>query len=283
MINIKRWKVKTDKGYEMLLFYKTLEDAQARNPNCEIEKSDDYRYLEYIYKLLKLPHEIKYDYRGREILKYNIKHNTVYVRLFKEDDFYLDGLQYQEHKDGRFINPITWTMSTPQELYEEVFIQPISVARYSVRLYGQPKLPKPKELKGIEKAFSIDFLKNCSCQCFIKDNDLWIKHRDYFSRSIDKLEDSGTPLEYRIEKYGLSSKKSSGFIYNDCWGSVIGRNEAWLIIKDVVPHTAKCNEVELSTVIIDEFCKMERMSRYDLDENWGFFFEKISKELLKIN
>lgn len=263
----------------MLLFYKTFEDARCRHPNCEIEESDDYGYLEYINKLLKLPHEVKYDYRGREILIYKLKHNTVYVRLFKEDDFYLDGLQYQEYKSGRFIDPITWTMSTPQELYEDIFIQPITVERYSMRLYGQPKLPKPKELKGIDKAFSVNFLKNCSCQCFIKDNDLWIKHRDYFSQSIDKLEDLGTPLEYRIKKYGLDSKKSSGFVYNDVWGSVVGRNEAWLIIKDVIPQVVRCNERELSTVIIEEFCKMERMNKYDLDENWNFFFERISKEL----
>lgn len=267
----------------MQLFYKTLEEAQARNPNCEIEESNDYRYLEYIDKLLKLPHQVKYDYRGREILKYNIKHNTVYVRLFKADDFYLDGLEHKEYKAGRFINPITWTMSTPQELYDEVFIQPITVERYSMRFYGQPKLPKPKELKGIDKAFNVNFLKNCSCQCFIKDNDLWIKHRDYFSQPIDKPEDSGTPLEYRIKKYGINSKKSSGFVYADCWGAIVGRNEAWLIIKDVIPQVKRCNEVELSTVIIDEFCKMERMNKYDLDEYWQFFFENVAKELKNLN
>lgn len=282
MINIKRWRIKTNEGYEMQLFYKTLEEAQARNPNCEIEESNDYRYLEYIDKLLKLPHQVKYDYRGREILIYKIKYNTVYVRLFKVDDFYLDGLQYQEYKAGRFINPITWTMSTPQELYEEIFIQPITVERYSMRLYGQPKLPKPKELKGINKAFNINFFKNCSCQCFVKGNDLWIKHRDYFSQPIDKPEDSGTPLEYRIKKYGIDSKVNSGFVYNDCWGAIVGRNEAWIIIKDVIPQVNRCSERELSTVIIEEFCKMERMSKYDLDEYWHFFFENVAKELKNI-
>ena len=68
MINIKRWRIKTNKGYEMQLFYKTLEEAQARNPECEIEESNDYRYLEYIDKLLKLPHEVKYDYRAEKYL-----------------------------------------------------------------------------------------------------------------------------------------------------------------------------------------------------------------------
>lgn len=120
MIFIKRYEVKTNDGYTLLLFYKTLEEATSRNPNCEIKESDDYRYLEYVDKILNIPHKIKYDYRGREILIFNTGHSVIYVRLYKEDDLYLDGLQYQEYKLGSLIKPITWTISTPEKLYNEI-------------------------------------------------------------------------------------------------------------------------------------------------------------------
>lgn len=280
MIFIKRYEVKTNDGYTLLLFYKTLEEATSRNPNCEIKESDDYRYLEYVDKILNIPHKIKYDYRGREILIFNTGHSVIYVRLYKEDDLYLDGLQYQEYKLGSLIKPITWTISTPEKFYNEILsLNSINIERHSMRLYGQPKLAKPKELKGINRAFSIDFLKNCSCQCFIKDNDIWIKHRDYFSSSLVNEETLGTPLEYRVKYYGINSKKSSGFIYADCWGDIVLRNEAWLVIKNIIPIAKTYNEYELSRILVTEFCKLEHINKYYLDTAWEFFFENIAKEL----
>lgn len=264
----------------MLLYYKTLEEAKVRNPNCKVVESNDYDYLQYINKILEVPHRIKHDFKGREILIFNLKHSTLYVRLFKEDDLYLDCLEYQEHRKGMFIAPITWTLCTPEELYNNILhIKNIEIEKYSMRYYGQPKLTKPKELKGINRAFSVNFLKNCSCQCFIKDNDIWIKHSDYFSSSLKDSNTFGTPLEYRIKYYGLSSKKRSGFVYNDCWGDIVLRNEAWLVIRNIIPLAKRYNENELYENVISEFCKLEHLNKYDLDETWEFSFENVVKNL----
>ncbi len=105
---------------------------------------------------------------------------------------------------------------------------------YSMRFYGQPKLSKPKELRGIKQAFSVDYVPGkCKCQVFVKGNDVWVKHRDYFSNPMPILaEDLGTPLSYRAEKY-LGKKIFEKFAYADTWGSIILRNEAWLVIKNL--------------------------------------------------
>lgn len=114
--------------------------------------------------------------------------------------------------------------------------EPIKYIEYSVRHYGQPKLKKPKELNKIKSQFSVDYIpKHCKCQCFIKENDVWVKHRDYFSSCMkEKPEDFGTPLEYRIRKYLGKNKKNKMDSYPDCWGGIVLRNEAWLCIKNLM-------------------------------------------------
>ena len=111
---------------------------------------------------------------------------------------------------------------------------PIKFIVYSTRLYGQPKLSKPKELKGIKQSFSVDYIpKKCKCQVFIKDDDVWVKHRDYFSSPMRvAFEDIGMPLSYKVKKY-LGQKKAEKFAYPDSWGDIILRNEAWLAIKNL--------------------------------------------------
>lgn len=63
----------------------------------------------------------------------------------------------------------------------------------SDRIYGEPKLKKPKELSNIKQSGTISFCRNkCKCPYFIKGNDIYIKHRDYFSKSFEPpMEDMG--------------------------------------------------------------------------------------------
>ncbi len=121
---------------------------------------------------------------------------------------------------------------TPKPLQE-----PIQYIEYSVRYYGQPKLKKPKELKNIKSQFSVDYIhKHCKCQIFIRDNDVWIKHRDYFSPCMPETdEDFGTPLVCRMEKYMKKTRKKE-FVYPDCWSSIVLRNEAWICLKNLMIH-----------------------------------------------
>lgn len=282
---MKRWEVVTSDGYRLELFFNTYEEVKLLYPNCDIVESDNYEYLDYITKIKDKAINSKVDYKGRDILELNIPNGKVYIRLFKED-IYLDGLSYQIWNYNRLYNPITWTMSNPKDFYKKYLVdnENVNYKIYSFRKYGQPKLSKPKELKGIDQVFSIDYIpKHCKCQCFIKDNDLYIKHRDYFSESLRKPEDIGTPLEYRIKKYGINSKKNSGFVYNDCWGDIVLRNEAWIVIENIISQAKRVNEQELTREITKKFadCKHHRMQWNDIGSTWVLFWSNLVHELYK--
>lgn len=92
----------------------------------------------------------------------------------------------------------------------------------SSRRYGEPKLEKPKELKGIKQSGGAMFGPKCKCPVFVTESSVYVKHRDWFSRSISIPE---------AVNRGIISKQKSKFIYNDNFGSVVLRNEAWLKIE----------------------------------------------------
>lgn len=154
-----------------------------------------------------------------------------YVYFWRGNDGkYLDGLQYISHGD------ILWSWSNPKEFYDK-FVNGSHDLRFelvSFRNYGQPKLKKPAELKGIKQAFSIDYIpKKCKCSVFVNGDDVWIKHADYFSETMElPPEESGAPLDYLTQKY-VGSEKAKKFIYGDAWGSIVLRNEAWICLRNV--------------------------------------------------
>jgi hypothetical protein len=130
---------------------------------------------------------------------------------------------------------------------------------YSHRKYGQPKLIKPKELKGIKQSFSVDWIpKKCKCSCFIHDNNLYIKHRDFNS----------------VEIYGHDHEFKKKFVYNDTFGSAVLRGEAWLLLKDLVvdirnnifPPRLSVNLAEQTTGEVGNY-------------EWERFFDKIIREI----
>lgn len=90
----------------------------------------------------------------------------------------------------------------------------------SERSWGDPKLPKPKILKGIKQSGSAQFGK-CKCPVFFTEEKVYVKHRDWFSASIPIPE---------AERLGIIDKIKNKFIYNDNFGSVVLRDEAWLEI-----------------------------------------------------
>ena len=90
----------------------------------------------------------------------------------------------------------------------------------SSRRYGEPKLEKPKELKGIKQSGGAMFGPKCKCPVFVIESSMYVKHRDWFSRSISIPE---------AVNRGIISKQKNKFIYNDNFGSVVLRNEAWLL------------------------------------------------------
>ena len=289
--SMKKFNVLKDDRYMTFFFEDEERCKQVCGENTKILSEDtDYSFLEYIEKIYNTQHDTLYDCRNREVLKIQLSYGVVYARLFRQKSkkdstwLYLDNLEYQIWNNNRFINPITWSIATPKEFYE-TFLQNnnLEFIEYSFRKYGQPKLSKPKELKGIKQSFSVDFIpKKCTCQCFVKDNDLWIKHRDYFSEELDDDATFDKPLEYSIKHYGLNSKKGNKFVYPDCWGSIVLRNEAWIVFKNIIPQLKLQSEYELKYDMLKKFCNGIN-AKYDdfLIGDWDKFFEKVAKELNK--
>jgi hypothetical protein len=137
---------------------------------------------------------------------------------------------------------------------------------HSFRFYGEPKLSKPKELKGIKSLTSIDFIrKKCRCSIFVKDNDIWIHHRDLFSQCmIDDIEDIGTPLIHRLNKYNIKHKKTSTFIYDDNWGSIVLRNEGWLLVKGLINDLKNSHRINVKNKILCDMEDIFKLDRYEL-------------------
>lgn len=162
---------------------------------------------------------------------------------------------------------------------------PIRFEVYSLRQYGQPKLTKPRELKGIKQVMSIDYIaKKCRCPIFIKDDDVWIQHNDYFSESMKlPLEDIGMPLEYLAKKH-LNKDNRKKFIYPDAWGRIVLRNQAWLRIHNLLKQIHE-NRFQ-SDIIRDIREQQEKLHSFEeLDlccTDMERFWEKLVRELYKM-
>lgn len=104
----------------------------------------------------------------------------------------------------------------------------------SFRAFRQPKLKKPPELKGINRAFSVDYIpRKARCQIYIKEDDVFVKHVDYFSPMLHDPEMVGAPLDAKLSKY-LGKSRPPKFVYGDCWGAVVLKQEAWLKLSGLV-------------------------------------------------
>lgn len=95
----------------------------------------------------------------------------------------------------------------------------------SERRYGEPKLKMPKELKGIPKVGTVPFGAKCKCPVYITATHIYLKHRDYFSPCISLQQ---------AKAAGIIENWNPKFIYNDNFGGVVLRCEAWLCIPEIL-------------------------------------------------
>lgn len=130
------------------------------------------------------------------------------------------------------------------------------------RIYGDPKLRSLKQLHiDAEKIGSITFGK-CKCPVYKNRYRIYIKHRDWFSESIS--------IDEALE-YGIIEKKKNKFIYNDNFGSVVLRNEAWLEMKP-----EKGFKPELVEKMIQEIEYITGLKNHELhNADWTIFFEEL--------
>lgn len=297
-----RWILTIDeKGYQPKIYADTKEEAAKYFPSEKIIKIEPYTdktYLTYINLMRDKSYPIKVEKRKdgwREWRQRETSDFSIIIRFYRDsmddDCEYLDRVDYQVVSYGKLNFPVTFDITTVsdnlREVYEKYFSEPMICEIYSYRIYGEPKLEKPSELKGIKPSFSVSWLGDrAKFQCFIKDNDLWLKHRDFFSQSFrPPVEDIGAPLSVIISKYFPKIKeKHKKFIYDDAWGDVVLRNEAWIVFRNFAKVYPICKSHMVDS-LRRSFLRSDLLKSkgiYDLkDSEWNRFFENVIKEYRK--
>lgn len=205
------------------------------------------------------------------------------VKLHKDGDKFLPTCQYKRMVlyDKGYAPEFLWTITDTVQ-FVQTFINCAKTVLSIVqkRKYGEPKLTKPKELKGL-KGVSIDFIpKKCKFQYFEKDNDLYILCRDFFSPTFrPPIEDAGMPLSVIVKKYFGTEKHCKNFVYPDTWGSVVLRAEAWLRLSNykLINERSK-NHLECRTEFKKIFVNGLLQRGYIVRENdtyWQHFIENL--------
>lgn len=294
-----RWYVETPytQGKEPMMIYgNSIEKVKKLCPEAiSIIPCNDKSHLPYIKKIIEKSEFVgkgknKIGTEQRELYRYRADGATVYIKLSKclDDDEYYDIAQTQERDNGKCVIPITWELSTPKKTYEKYFTLDFSIQRIAYRKYGQPKLVKPKELKT-KQTFSAAWNKSCKCPVYIQGNDVYMKHRDYFSGTFNpQPQDFGAPTQFLLDKYFNGGKKVKSFVYPDCWSSIILRDEAWLIFQGLIPLLKREENPLIGTpsFLVDKLMKSDDIARRHLQgyisfqEEWEIFFEQLIKECL---
>lgn len=219
----------------------------------------------------------------REIYKGLYYKGIIYIELSKDslDDVYYDFALYQEYINNRISLPITKTMSNPKEVWNILSIKQPEYIIYSHRYYGEPKLQKPKELKNIKSIGNAEFIaKKCNPKVFVKNDDVYVQHTDYFSSMWRPPTDEkiDMPLSYYAKKY-FNKKRGEKFVYSDCWGSIVLRNEAWIQLKNVIPLIKTEDEYIFANTVI-KLQKGDKYSDLSLNEaetHWHQFWCSVYK------
>lgn len=284
-----RWIVKESDLPPFKWYADTIEGVWNQFPNAEVVMDSDRSYLEYIEKIKKHSVQpVRYDYNGREVYVIRMSGGSVVIKLSQDNDGYLDIAFYQVWNDKRSVDPVGFTLDSPKHVCELFIGELLTYDRVSYRQYGEPKLSKPKELKGVKQSFSSWYIPNkCKCPCFCSGNDLWIQHRDFFSFSWQPpQEDFGAPLSYNLDKY-FDHCKSEKFVYPDCWGDIVLRDEAWIVFKNVKSVAAHNNPNELAKIMLDMIIANDSIARQNLEGYWEFqihwerFFQDVCDKYMR--
>lgn len=225
-------------------------------------------------------------YRERDIYEcnyYNGKLTILFPRDLRDTpDEYYNFVEYIEHKKHEtVISPIMRTICQADDLYKMLERGTPKYIVYSHRFYGEPKLQKPKELKGIKSIGTAMYNEKCNPQVFVIGDDVWVKHTDYFSKTWQPPEDEkiGMPLDYYLKKY-FGKSKAAKFIYDDAWGSIILRNEAYVLLKGIVPVIESNNDHYVADAIVDMQKRSDKYCCYrnypELELEWHRFWESVS-------
>lgn len=254
---MKRFKVQTGDGHTLLLYYPTQEKAQESYPDAMVTEYTDQPHVKYIEQMLAAAEDCKMaERKGSTIylLRFNTSVGTCLALLHRDlsDGVWYDLCEYQLWKSGALVVPVTKTLSTPAEFCKQ-FLFPKS--EYAVLCMGG-KLSKPEEIRGVQKFASVSFERICQCQLFLKGNDLYIKHNDYFSetRPTGKI-DPRTHIEEMV-------------VYI-C--------HAWLRITNFVPLVKILNSAEISATVWPMIRNFHHWRADEYNMEWERFLEAVAK------
>ena len=290
---MKRWEV-TYCGKLFLLYADTMEEVKQQWGSCMDEGSNIKPWINNRHVNLVKEIKDKSEFVGNKLCNNQRDMREWYwakcfcgdvlIRFAYDtsDGEYYSCCEYQVWKYNRFINPITWTICDIEKFYNNIFaVDKMKYVEYSFRVYRLSKLSRPKELKGIKSIGSAEFIpKHCNTQIFIKDNDVWIKHTDYFSRlwRPPAGERIDMPLSYYLKKY-FNKTKTEKFIYADNWAGIVLRNEAWLKIENLIPMCKykEMNHLQVAREILELQKRVITGMSIPTENEWERYWENVVK------
>lgn len=212
----------------------------------------------------------------RETYEGNCFLGKIRIRLGKNllTGQYYQLVQYQVQAAEKFVVPILWKSCMTETFWNQILsVSPCRYEVYSSRIYRQPKLKKPKEISGINSFGSACYIrKHCSPKLYLSGNDLWLKHTDYFSSVFcPEQNEQGKSQNYYLEKY-FDKSKANKFTYTDNWGAIVLRNEAWIVIRELIPliYTELPN-YQIADIILESQIQVEQGINNDV--TWRDFWK----------
>lgn len=256
-----------------------------------IESYNDIKHLPYIDKIKSSssliyvkdhPTSIQEYYR----CKYNKGQLIIRLSKDKQDNKYYDIAEYKENNVSSLVLSMTYTLSTPKEVCEMIDTPNLEYIIYSHRYYGESKLSKPKELKGIKSIESAVFIsKKCNSQIFINWDDIYIKHTDHFSGlwQPPKEERIDKEQSYYLNKYFNTNRKEK-FIYAYNYADIVLRNEAWILLRNSIQLIkSTTNHIYFTQLILQQQNK-NKYTQFTSDSTvleWQRFWDNVYTEVKK--
>lgn len=276
---MKKWIVTTADGNQFG-WYAASRDVALTAEGAVDAVEDDTPFEQYIQELLASEMTVQISGKPQETPTYLLRHPEgdliIMLLLDLSDGRFYDELYFKEAETDWL-----WTPSSP-EIFVSQYLHRKSIALsiYSQQQYRGTALKKPEEIKGVQRAFSVPLHERCVCTCFLHHDDLWIKCRDFFSPIWHPPEnDVGFPTRYYMEKYFHSSGPKSKFLYDDCYGSIILRVEAWLVVRNLLPGLSLHGTRKTSALVEDQFKKL--IGAQLLPPEWNAFWKSTIRAAAK--
>ena len=233
--------------------------------------------IEYINQIIGSSKKYDYIDSDTEMYAYHRDIGDFKIILFKDSGGkYLDLLKYCHRPYHSFVEPISYTLTTPKDFCNDFLTaKPFSFEILSITAVSGKKvnIQKPKELKGIKQCGSAKLLK-CKNPVFILGDDLYLQCNDYFSPTLFTKEEVGTPLSYRAKKYcskGIPEK----FIYADNFGEIVLRRKAWLKFSNFLYILKHLNKPAVADLCLNKIAECQGFCKNDIGAEYRNMLEDV--------